>query len=316
MRSADYVEMTTTSIASSGAGAVTCTQISNVPTFSIVFGAGACIVRYCIEDTVNKTFETGIGSVASNVLTRTKPQITWDGTTLDDSAPTALTFAGGGSPTSGDIKIRIAPTAENLMASLPARQTTIAGDSNWRDYPISAASQFAMSGRLYTLTADREYYSPYYLNSAGSLSGIQFEVMSAIASSNMKLALYSCGSDGLPGAIINTFNPLATATTGIKTDTTSGTWTPGGLIWLTPGWYYVGIIPSHAIAIRGSDADGRVNQTMTNPLGKKDAYGYGPFVYVAGSYTTGLPSTPALGSGTMMSNGTVGLLWLGMKVVS
>ena len=80
MRSMDYVEMTTTSIAGTlGDGAVTCTAITNTPTFTLAFGAGAATVMYVIEDVVNKKFEKGIGSVAGNVLTRTKPQLTWSG---------------------------------------------------------------------------------------------------------------------------------------------------------------------------------------------------------------------------------------------
>ena len=71
MRSADYVEETTTSIAgTSGDGAVTLTAVTSKPRLSTVFGTQATTIRYVIEDTSSKKFEQGLGSVSSNVLTR------------------------------------------------------------------------------------------------------------------------------------------------------------------------------------------------------------------------------------------------------
>jgi hypothetical protein len=313
MRSADYVEMTTTSIAGTlGNGAVTCSQISSIPTFTTVFGTQATNIRYVIEDTVNKKFETGMGSVASNVLTRTRPQITWDGTTWDDSTPPPLQF--GSTPTTGNILIRLGSTAEDKGSNLSGVNFTIAGDSTWRDYPISAATGWANSGGGFTLTADREQYHPYFLPVSGLLGGYQFECTTGVASSNLKSALYSCGADGLPGAKIVNFVTTATVTTGVKTDTATGSWSPAGPVWLTAGWYYMGVIASHAIGIRGNGVSASISQSMRNPLGRSDSYGWGVGAYVAGSYATGLPSVPSLGSGTMIGAGSGAQLWLGLKV--
>lgn len=312
MRSANYVEETTTSIAGTlGNGAVTLTAITNVPRLSTVFGTQATTIRYVIEDTVNKKFETGIGSVAANVLTRTHPQITWDGTTYHDSAPSALQF--GATPNAGDIKIRLAATAESQAANLPGTNATVAGDSTWRDYPLSEGRAWNSNGTGYAMTADREYYVAYHLPMGGSLAGVQFEVTSGVASSNAKLALYSCASDGLPGAKIVDFTTTATVTATVKTDTATGSWSPAGPVWLTPGWYYVGILPSHGITVRGDSSSGAA-QGRT-PMGRKNGYGYGPGCYVAGSYATGLPAVPSLGSATMLDLGITGSsLWLGLKV--
>jgi hypothetical protein len=312
MRSADYVEMTTTSIAGSGAGAVTCTQITNLPTFTLVFGSQNTTCRYVIEDTVNKKFETGIGAVAANVLTRTKPQITWDGTTWSALNPSALTFTG--SPTSGDIKIRLSATAETSVGAMPMLQSTVAGDSIWRDYPVSHNNPFSNGGSGVALTADREYYSPYYIQTPGVLTAAQFEVITSVASSNLKWALYACGSDGLPGAKVVDFVTTSTASTGVKTDTATASWTPAGKVHLAPGWYYIGFISGHAISLRFASGGNGVVQT--NPLGRKDGYGYGSNIYVAGSYTTGLPATPSLGSATMSGSSSSGVVFIGLKVVA
>lgn len=312
MRSANYVEETTTSIAgTSGDGAITLTAVTNVPRFSTVFGTQATTIRYVIEDTVNKKFETGVGSVASNVLTRTRPQVTWDGSTLDDSAPSALQF--GSSPTSGNIKVRLSATAESQAANIPGRQTTITGDTTWRDYPMSAACGQTNSGATNALTADREYYSVYKLETAGLLSGIQFDCTAGVASSNMKMALYACGSDGLPGEKIVDFTTTSTVSTAVKTDTATGSWTPAGPVWLTPGWYYIGFINSHAASIRGFA--GTSSAAKPTPIGRHSSYGYGETVYVAGSYATGLPATPAPTTMISASN-TLSSPWFGLKVVA
>lgn len=313
MRGADYVEMTTTSIASSGAGAVTCIAITNRPTFTLTLGSAARFVRYVIEDTVNKKFEQGIGSVASNVLTRTRPQITWDGTSWLDAAPSALTFTG--SPTSGDIRIRLAAVAEECGIVMPGFNATIAGDSNWRDYRWGAQRVPGSSGGGQTLTADRENYSYYRLDSSGLLLGMQFEVTAAVALSNLKVSLYDISHTGLPAAKIVDFNTTATTTTGIKTDTTTALWSTGAGVWLTPGWYAIGFISGHAIGIR---CDGTSNGYQQTPAGREGSYGPGPGVYVAGSYSTGLPATPSLGGGSMYSGrqDNPGTAWIGLKVVA
>lgn len=312
MRAANYVEETTTSIATSGAGAVTLSQITNVPRFSTVFGTQNTDCRYFIEDTVNKKFESGIGKVSSNVLTRTRPQVTWDGTTWDDSTPTALTFSA--SPSSGDIKVRLSALAESSMMALPMRQNAILGDATWTTYPISGHIAHAgTGGGSVTLTADREYYSPYQLLNGGLLLGAQFGCDGAVASSNLKWALYSIGYDGFPGEKIVDFVTTATIATGIKTDTATGSWSPAGPVWLNPGWYYIGIISGHAIGVKNTGSG--TSSVFGSPLYKGSAYGTAPWVYVAGSYATGLPSKPSLGSASLGDAGVKLEFWLGLKVV-
>lgn len=291
MRAANFVEETTTSIAgTSGNGAVTLTAIASTPRFSTVFGTGATTIRYVIEDTVGKKFETGIGSVASNVLTRSRPQVTWDGTTYDDSAPSPIAF--GSTPTSGDIKIRLSQTAENSLNALPGINLTIAGgDPDWQFYRPSANNWInSLTGR--TLVANREYYHAYRLDHAGLLSGVQFQVTTLVAASNMKLALYGVGTNGFPSNKLLDFNTADTSTTGLKTDAATGTWSPAGPIWLTPGWYYIGYIPSHAIAINGSGGSNFLH--APSPVGRQNNYGWTDTCFASGNYATGLPANPTI----------------------
>lgn len=310
MRSANYVEETTTSIAgTSGDGAITLTAITGIPRFSTVFGTQATTIRYVIEDTVNKKFETGVGSVASNVLTRTRPQTTWDGTTYDDDAPTALQF--GATPTSGNVKIRISATAENTQNPMPQPQNVVAGDS-WRDYPFCASlATNTGNGSGLALTASREYYLAYKLDRAGVLKGFQFEVTTAVAGT-VKAALYSCGHDGFPSSKIVDFVATSCGTTGIKTDTATGSWSPSTPPYLTAGWYYIGFVCDVAASIRTNGAGNTAG--APTPLGRKDAYGYGHVVFVAGNHATGMPSVASLSGGTVLGNGAVSLFWMGLRV--
>jgi len=310
MRSANYVEETTTSIAGAGGiGAVTLTAIASIPRFSTVFGTQATTIRYVIEDTVGKKMETGIGSVASNVLTRTRPQTTWDGTTYDETAPSAVAF--GASPTSGNIKIRLAATAEAQGCVVPGVNRTIAGDSSWRDYPITNSVSWDNSGTTGTLTAGTEYYTCYQQLSAGLLDGLQFDVNTAVSGS-MKLALYSVAHTGLPGSKILDFNDLSVSSTGLKTDTATGTWSPAGGFLMSSGWYYIGFISDVACGIRGYSSNGAPSIKSRTPLGRQGGYGWGNTVFVGGSYASGLPTNPA--PATMLASlNALSVPWIGLR---
>lgn len=318
MRSGNFVEETTTSIAgTNGNGAVTMTAVTGKPRFSTVLGSQATTVRYVIERVTDGAFEVGIGSVSSNVLTRTRPQITWDGTsTYDDSTPSPIAF--GSTPTSGDVLIRMAATAEAMAPVIPGfNQTVTSGlDSTWREYPIANHARQSNGGTTSdALTANREYYGCYRLDTAGLLTGIQYDVTGAVASSNIKVALYPCASNGLPGQKIVDFVTTATATTGVKTDTATGSWSPAGPVWLTPGWYYIGYITNGAITLRGLDF--RTYGTSRTPIGWTGGYGDGNMIYIAGNYTTGLPALPNLSGGTVQSPvNPQSLNWFGLKVTA
>lgn len=306
MRLEDMCEMTTTVIASAGAGAVTMTAISNIPTFTDLLTSANSDVRYVIEDTTTGEYEIGLGRVSSLVLTRTLPQETrTSGGTVTVLAPSALTFSGGATPTSGNIRIRMSPVSADKGAVMTARQSTIAGDSTWRDYMLTEGYPFYGNGTGSTLTADSEYYIPYELRTGGVLAGVQFEVTTGVGASNMKMAFYNQGSDGLPGTKIVDFTTTATVTATVKTDTSFTKQK------VNPGFFWIGFLPSHAVGIRIAATSNLIGST---PLGRKNGYGYGNYCLIAGSYATGLPAIPSLGSATMGDPGAKGLPWFGLKV--
>lgn len=313
MRAANYVEETTTSIAgSSGDGAVTLTQITSVPRFSTVFGSGTVLVRYVIEDTVNKKFETGFGSVASNVLTRTYPVTTWDGTTWDDTAPSALQF--GSSPTSGDIKIRMSPTVETMAATMPGVQTTItSGADSWQFYPLSAhlIKSNNTGGNSTALGNGTEHYQYYKLERAGRLTGMQFEINAVTGTANLKTALFPIAYNGAPGTKILDFVTTAYTTTGVKTDTNTASWSSGAPVYLNPGWYAIGFqSDSTTLQLRIYLNANQANIATPTPLGSFTSYlSYKSRYYVAGTYSSGFANPPTLTGGTIDHP-----IWTGLRV--
>jgi hypothetical protein len=313
MKTANFVQQTTTSIAgTSGNGAVTMTAISGYPTFTAALGSATRTVVYVMEQTSTHQMEKGMGSVSSaGVLTRTRPQVTWDGTTFKDGSSGAVTaLAFGSTPTAGDVVIRLTPTAEQMFPALHSRSVLSTGDS-WRDYPLSMHLNASNSGQTWTMATGSQYYTLYRMDMAGLLSGIQIEVFgTAVNPSNVKLGLYEIGPDGMPGNLIVAFNTISTNTTGIKADTATATWSTGGPVWVTPGWYAVGFIADAAVPVRGS-AMAAVTQ-YASPFGRVNGYGQGYGVLVSQAYTSGLQAAFS-GTPTIATNNYAGV-WIGLKV--
>lgn len=307
-RSANFVQETTTSIAgTSGDGAVTTTAIANTPRLSTALGTQATTVRYVIQQTSSNKLESGIGVISANVLTRTRPQITWDGTTWADKAPAALQF--GSAPTAGDTIIRIGPLTESSPMAAPGRQRIIAGDGAWDTFPFSRHLPATNSGAAMSFSANIEYYSCYYNEVPGLIDGSQIDLMSGTG--NMKRCIYDVNSAGLPGNKILTLNNVVLSGTGLKTDTAYGTWTPASGIWVAAGWLIIGFIADVAFTLRGV-----ANNAQPTVYNRQGGYGYTDTLFKAGSYATGLPNVPNLVGGSMAGGGssTNGCAWHGLRV--
>lgn len=292
MRTPDFVEEMAASIAgTSGDGAITTAARGTRPRLSNAIGNGAARVRYTIEQTSTGKLETGVGTMTAGVLVRTRPQVTWDGTTyMDASKGTVVPLQFGATPAANDVLVRIAATAEMISPAMHGRLKTINGDA-WRDFRVSAHINQAGPGTLPSLTANREYYACYRNDIAGTLDGVQVEVGTAINPSTLALALYNMGTDGLPTTKILDFNVIDTSTSGFKTDTATGTWSSGGPIWLTPGWYMVGFIASAATPLRCAAATSGGGWAPT-PLGRGSSYGHSDTLWAAGSGIA-MPAAPA-----------------------
>jgi len=308
MSSLDYVEMTTTSIAgTSGDGAVTMTAISGLPTFTNAFGSSNRLIEYIIEDVVALKFERGVGTVSSNVLTRTTPIVTWNGTTYTSQAATAIQF--GATPTSGNVRIRIGPTAATALRGPTAQRQSTASSryaSASHHYLWSAGIDGANAGSAGTGSATAtEYYEVFYNDIPGRLVGFGAVVSTSQAASNMKLGLYEVGTDGLPGPCITRSNSLATTATGLVVDETTGTWgTNTGPLNVGIGWYYIGrMFDTASVALTRFPVQNIGYVIQRPPLGAIDSYGWGLAVQktAENAFATGLPSGTPTGSYTILS---------------
>lgn len=308
MSLASFVEETTTSIAgSSGDGAVTLTALSNTPRFSTVFGTSTRLVEYVIHDSTTGKLERGLGTVASNVLTRSVPLETWDGTTYDNTVPSAIQF--GSSPSSGNVRIRMAPSVDmsvrNPHAMRRATSNVPFASGSYQYDPSGHWAFTANQASSAALAATTEYYAPFYIPQKGRLVGFGINIpASAVATAKVKMGLYEVGTDGLPGPCITRSNEIDISTTGLKTDETAGTW-GGNAGPLTPGvgWFYVGWQFDIANVVMGRF--GPSTQIMQTPAGLRD--GYGPVNTLTktaeNSYATGLPTGTPSGSYTIVSSG-------------
>lgn len=294
--------MTTISIAgASGDGAVTMTALTAIPTFTLAFGSGTRQVEYTIEDTTAGAykFEEGMGTVASNVLTRSKVRATWTGSAYDDTAPVALAF--GSTPTTDVIRIRLAPHAHEFIQAPPGVITGLSGDT-YDGYQHSAhLTTNGNAGAGPVLATATEYYQPYLCLIRGQVDGFLMEVNGAGAGgTGIKAALYEVGSDGRPGPNITRFNAVSCATTGVKTDTTPGTWAGNaGPLRFGVGWFWIGYMTDGTPTLA---AFGNTTNTYP-PIGRKDGYGWGSRLTktAENSYATGMPSGTPAGTYTMVT---------------
>ena len=286
MSRADFVEMTTTAIAGTlGNGAVTCIAVSGLPTFTNAFGSPARCIDYVIEDTAGLRFEKGYGTISANVLTRTNVHETWDGTTYATAAPTPLQF--GTSPTSGNIRIRIAPTSDQFMPVSPAI-CPVTGD-DLGAYLLNATTPASNNGTNDEFDPSNDYYMPYLNLVRGAISGIMVKCLNSNAGAGIKLSLYEVDTDGYPGPRIVTFNTIPLTASGTLTDTATGTWSPAGAIRIGVGWFYLGSVKNDTTAkVRCTNQ----NPMIGGPTIRQGGYGFPCCIYKPNElgYTTGLPT--------------------------
>lgn len=115
----NFVQATTTT---TGTGDITLVDVAGFPNFDDALSATDTI-EYSIKNGVQ--WETGLGTYnGSNVLERTTIYATWDGTTYDDTSPTAITLAGSslvyGVNTAQNID---APTVDRIVSAVGALGT-------------------------------------------------------------------------------------------------------------------------------------------------------------------------------------------------
>lgn len=215
-------ETTTTT----GTGTLTLSAVTGFPRFANVFGVGD-LVEYSLLTSAGLPIECGIGTVsASNTLARTYPLVTWDGTTYDNTAPTAISLTGTttvictGSPGSSAPFIQSMSTSATNKALNSAHMST--------NNTITAA-----------VTANMLYVHPFQLIANRPLAGLICRVSSGSGTS-ATLGLYRCGASGLPTDLLQS-GIISIAAAGVKTIAFSA--------WYPPGWYFMACVADNGSVI-------------------------------------------------------------------
>lgn len=244
--------------ATGGAGALTLTAAAGLALPASAFVAGQAIEYSIVEytdaamATVAKA-ESGFGTISSgNVLTRTEPRTTWNGTTYTQAGATPLSFG------ASNVRVYVSPLAEGGPTAFPKR-LDLSGSYGPNGYVIGAnlwtQTDLATAG----VTANRQYMTPLKLEAGFPLTQIGAEVLTAAAGSTLHVAIASVDpSTGLPGRILAAANALSSATTGLKMGSITSRM-------FAPGWYWQLLIASADVSVRGCEG------FLAGPFGYENA---------------------------------------------
>jgi len=289
---AEFLECSTVNIAgTSGNGNVVLSRYNGLPLPSDIWGVNNIDVDYTITDlttapTVPK-LEKGLGIISGgNTLVRSRPRITWNGTTFDEHIPGALQF--GATPALGNVRVRVAPNADLFVQAPPAiaTQASSGGSSIFGDW-VPTANLIGAPGTAIGMPVymGYEYYIPYLCPIRGNIIGLALYVATNAPGAVARMGIYGVGADGLPGPCISLANPIDVSVVGFRGDGNPSAWTvrPGPLM-LRCGWFYIGLLATGGHITVG--ATSRASFCGPSPLGIQDGFGWGAVCYRIGSAGT------------------------------
>jgi hypothetical protein len=239
----NWTKATTTT---TGPGALTLAAVSGFPLPSGWFPVGA-LVPYSIITSDGKA-ESGIGTLgATNTLTRTRVNSTFDGTTANNTTATALTLA------AGTHNVYIGPMTETLYGSsvFPPSGPT---NSN----VISLSHTNTQANVAIAAAAQRATAWPFLLGVGGIVTGLSGYVSVAQTGATVLLALYEAGPGGMPvRQIVKAATTVDASTTGFKSaSAAANTYVPPGDYWIAACQTNSGTMPSFTGSIAAANPFG------------------------------------------------------------
>lgn len=166
------------------------------------------------------------------------------------------------------------------------------GGSNWPYSPGYAvdgsyhASYADYPPTSLIVTANRQYFVPFYLGYAQTLSAIAVYISgTAVVGSHVRLGIYTSAPNGTPGTLVADGGAIATDSVGNKPVTFTG-------VGLGDGWYWLSAIFSHASTVV---ADACLSGSRLRLKSMTESVSY--FAFTSQSYGA-LPSAP-VGTVTM-----------------
>ena len=218
----NWCDATTTT---TGTGTITLASVSGRPLPSVAHAVNE-YVSYSIVTSDGK-FESGIGQIgSSNTLLRTKPLSTYDGSTYNNLTASALSLA------AGTHQVYVTPISE-VNAQGAAFPQTCAAVTN----ACTISGHLSGSTSTYTIPQSQPIAFPFWLNSAGLLTGFSCNVTGTGASSTFHMGLYEQATDGAPGRrLAVTSSTISGTSTGYKTQAAAAN------ARLSPGFYWIAIL--------------------------------------------------------------------------
>lgn len=203
---ANWIVQTT---ATTGAGNLTLASVTGYPALSSQFAAGQAISYVILDDATGVPIERGIGALnGSGELVRSKVTATMEAGSYGGVNPSAANLP------AGTKRVICSASAHSVMAAAPGVWDGGAGMRGYGDVHGAGSAQNSTA-----ITANRAYAIPFMAAVDSDLVGIGFRLggTTGAAGTTAKAAIYSVGTDGLPGVKLAESSAVAVDSTGNKT---------------------------------------------------------------------------------------------------
>lgn len=199
---ANWIRMSTTT---TGTGSLTLSGVSGYPGVTSQFATNER-AAYVILDSSDLPIERGVGYWDGSAWVREAVMATFVSGTYTGAGATAASLA------SGDKFLIVSPGAQSVIATKPGIWTNT--------YKAYGDGGIGASTTTLALAANRAYAIPAVAAVDSPIDAVMFRVTTvAAAGVQAKGAIFSVGSDGLPGVLLAVGAAVAVDSTGVKAST-------------------------------------------------------------------------------------------------
>lgn len=254
-----------------GTGALTLSTVSGFPSLSDTIGIGVHFYYVISNDSDNSPIEAGMGYLSdSTTLQRSKVFATYNSGVFVNTNASVVSLASGTKKVYSSIHsaaVQTAWPAANSIADLGLQKFT--HSAHLSNTNSSSTAGITVANNLYII--------PFELKVGMDLTGLGVRCGTGIASSTIRLGVYSVGPDGNANKLIAETTDLSTATSGVDV---IGSVTRQRLV---AGLYYVSFVTTHTPSLGRVDGAGSVmsamgpntGNLMSTVLAMRTSYAYG-----------------------------------------